>query len=140
MRLPEVLKDAWDDALPFSTTYGWRFYPKRPPAWYRRLVDGLALLRRIPVRVETLKALATERNGGDDYDTWYYRLKAALLLWGPVVWEYPYYAGHKNCGEVLGWDLRTWNGGEMTCWDATFVAVPHGWRLGRAHLYREGGP
>ena len=136
-----TLREAWWDAWPLGRMGGLGTgYWREQPRVYRVLTRVLSPIHKVTCRLEAFWALLTEKPNGDNLDTWYYRLKAMLLMLGPVEWAYPDYPGHKNCDEVLGWNCTYWNGGEMTCWEATFVAVPYGWRLGRAHLYREGGP
>ena len=132
------LRDAWGDAHPFGYSFGWQFWPETPPAWYRRLVLTLVWLRRVLFRFQVAWVLVSTPLEHEDLRGWQWRAKALLLICGPVRWEYPDHRSH--AGEVVGWDDRTWNGGEYTCWEASFVAIPPGLRLGLAHVYREGGP
>lgn len=134
----KFLRDLWADAHPFGWGIGWQFYPAKPP-WPYRIAHAAALrARRLVMRFEAAHALLTGDQMGADLTGWQYRLKTLLLIWLPVRWHYPDHPS--DACEVIGWDSQTWNGGEMTCWEASFVAIQPGWRLGLAHIYREGGP
>jgi len=67
------------------------------------------------------------------------RAKAFVLLWLlPVRWTYEW-DRCRHCDQICGYDESRY-GGEYDSWEATFLAAPSGWRLGRCHIYRDGGP
>ena len=132
------IRDLWAEASPLNL---WRWpIPGMPePRWaiatYRLMVPAQRIVRRQEAAWHLLKGsgrhAATMRGLR-------YRLKALLLLLGPIRWDYPVYPSPAD--DVASYGDRTWNGGEQTCWEATFVAVRPGWRPGLAHIYRDGGP
>jgi hypothetical protein len=104
--------------------------------WWDRPYD--AVLIGLLERLYATKMLLWPDEKGAMYVGRWLRAKAYVLIWMlPIRWNYP---ECRHCDQVCGYNESRSSMGEYDTWDATFLAIPMGWHLGRAHIYRDGGP